>query len=372
MDLLQLTAEAKERLTIPDVWARFGLPGEARAHGVVKSPFREDRSGASFSIFKAGRMFKDHAEGDQAQGDVINFIELATGCDRAQAMRTLIELAGMGHLLGSGQRSEGSSQKIAVKMEARPAQPERGTGWGFRRLPKLPETLPATAERVEALARQRGLEPWAILAAVERGLLAFVRHWDREGWMVRDGTACNAQVRRLDGGLWQINGTGMKGLTLPDSWASWPLGVADAGSRRPEAGGQSINDPPASGLRSPASGILLVEGAPDLLAAVQLIEEEGKTDTLMPVAMLGTGHPIQGSALVHFLGRHVIIVEQNDPPKTRPNGTTYHPGQDAAAKWQQQLTGTAASVTILHLPAEMPGKDLNDYLKWNQRKTLLA
>lgn len=362
MDLLQLTAEAKERLTIPDVWARLGLPGEARAHGVVKSPFRDDRKGASFSIFKAGRMFKDHAEGDQAQGDVINFIELATGCDRAQAMRTLIELAGMGHQLerGSGQKSVASGPP--VKLEPRPAQPERGTGWGFRRLPKLPETLPATAERVESLAKQRGLEPWAILAAVERGLLAFVRHWDREGWMVRDGTACNAQVRRLDGGLWQINGTGMKGLTLPDSWASWPLGVTDPAPQSSTLNPQSSIPP----------GILLVEGAPDLLAAVQWLEEQGKTEVFAPVAMLGTGHPIQGSALVHFLGRHVIIVEQNDPPKTRPNGTTYHPGQDAAAKWQQQLTGTAASVTILHLPAEMPGKDLNDYLKWNQRKPLLA
>ena len=36
MDLLQLTAEAKERLTIPDVWARLGLPGEARAPDLEK------------------------------------------------------------------------------------------------------------------------------------------------------------------------------------------------------------------------------------------------------------------------------------------------------------------------------------------------
>jgi len=360
MDLLQLTTEAKERLTIPDVWQRLGLPGEARAQGVCKSPFRQDRSGASFSIFKSGRMFKDHAEGDNAQGDVVCFIELATGCDRAQAMRTLVELAGMGHLLGSGQRAEGRSQIMPVAMEPRPAMPERGTGWGFRPLPKLPETLPVDAAFVEAIATQRGLEPWAILAAVDRGLLAKVRHYDRDCWMVRDATGCNGQVRRLDGQPWMVKGSAMKGLTLPDSWASWPLGCSHHQS-------STINHQP-----SPTPGLLLVEGAPDLLAAVQVIEEEGQEAAFSPVAMLGTWHPIQGSALTHFTGRHVVIVEQNDPVKTRRDGSTYYPGQEAAAKWQQQLSPVTASVRIIHLPAEMPGKDLNDYLKWPGRQRLLT
>ena len=345
MDLVQLTAEAKERLTIPDVWQRLGLPGAARPQGVCKSPFRQDRSGASFSIFKAGRMFKDHAEGDNAQGDVVCFVELATGCDRAQAMRTLVDLAGLGHLLAQGRDR---SQVRPMPAETRPAVPERGTGWGFRAAPKLPEALPVDAAFVDAVAQQRGLLPWAILAAVDRGLLAKVRHWDRDCWMVRDATGCNGQVRRLDGQPWMVNGSPMKGLTVPQSWASWPLGCAAA-----------------------TPGLLLVEGAPDLLAAVQVIEEEGKEAAFSPVAMLGTGHPIQGSALTHFTGRHVLIVEQNDAIKTRRDGSTYAPGQDAAAKWEQQLSPVAASVHILHLPAEMPGKDLNDYLKWNLRKPLL-
>ena len=88
----------------------------------------------------------------------------------------------------------------------------------------------------------------------------------------------------------------------------------------------------------------------------------------MPVAMLGAGQPIQGSALCHFVGKHVRIMEQRDPAKTRRDGTTYFPGQDAARKWQQQLAPVAASCRIIHLPDAMPGKDLNDYLKWPGRQ----
>ena len=352
MDLIQLTAEAKERLTIPDIWRRLALPGEPRDHGVCKSPFREDRSGASFSIFKAGLMFKDHAEGDAQQGDAVCFLELATGCDRAQAMRTLVEMAGLGGQLAH--RGEGRSAVVPVKVEPRPALPDRGTGWGFRRLPELPEVLPVTVERIEALASQRGLAPWAVLAATEQGLLSFVRKWGRDCWMVTDATGCNAQVRRLDGEPWQVNGQALKGLTLPDSWATWPLGCA-----RPGQGAEG------SGQKR---GILLVEGAPDLLAAVQWLEETGEAETCIPVAMLGAGQPIQGSALSHFVGRQVRIMEQRDPAKTRRDGTTYYPGQDAARKWQDQLAGVAASCRILHLPEAMPGKDLNDYLKWEGRQ----
>jgi hypothetical protein len=119
-------------------------------------------------------------------------------------------------------------------------------------------------------------------------------------------------------------------------------------------------------------GILLVEGAPDLLAAVQWLEETSQAETYIPVAMLGAGQPIQGSALSHFVGRQVRIMEQRDPAKTRRDGTTYFPGQDAARKWQDQLTGVAASCHIIHLPEAMPGKDLNDYLKWTQRTPLPA
>ena len=354
MDLLQLTAEAKERLTIPDVWARLGLPGEARPRCVVKSPFRQDRHGASFSIFSGGTLFKDWADG--TKGDVVCFIEQATGSDRATAMRTLVELAGMGHLLATGNRSVPGVKP--VKIEPRAALPDRGTGWGFRPLPEMPEGLEVTAERIETLARQRGLADWAVLAATEQGLLCFVRKWGRDCWMVRDSTGCNAQVRRLDGEPWQVNGQALKGLTLPGSWAAWPLGCADLTAEAQRA--QSLD--------GRERGILLVEGAPDLLAAVQWLEETGQGDAFMPVAMLGAGQPIQGSALCHFVGKHVRIMEQRDPAKTRRDGTTYFPGQDAARKWQQQLAPVAASCRILHLPDAMPGKDLNDYLKWPGRQ----
>jgi hypothetical protein len=338
-DLRDLTDRAKDVLTIADVWHRLQLPGEPRSGRVMKSPFREDRHGASFSLLANGKGFKDHAD-EAIKGDAVTFIQMALGCDPGTAMRQLIEMAGMGHYL---RPVDGPAPPRLPPPAPRAIVPERG-GWGPRRKPSLPTLLPVTAERTEALAKLRGLAPWAILAATERGLLKFASYWGRECWIVTDATGCNAQIRSLDGSLFtpRDGGDPIKGITLPNSWAGWPLGIT--------------TDTP---------GLLLVEGAPDLLAAVQFCEESLPDHA--PVAMLGAAQPIHPGSLPHFKGRHVLIAEQKDPAKTRRDGSTYYPGQEAAARWAATLTPHAASVQILHLPPACPGKDLNDYLLWADR-----
>lgn len=341
-DFRDLLLRAKDTLTIADVWHRLGLPGEPRTGKVHKSPFREDRRGASFSLLSNGKGFKDHAD-EAVKGDAVDFVKLATGCDNATAMRQVIEMAGLGPYLR--QPGDGPAPVRLPPPAPRAMVPEKGGGWGPRPKPSLPTPLPITAERIEALAKLRGLAPWAMLAATERGLLRFASYWGRECWIVTDATGCNAQIRSLDGSLFipkTGDGDPVKGVTLPRSWAGWPLGCT-----------------------ADSPGLLLVEGAPDLLAAVQYCEES--LPDYAPTALLGASQPIHPGALLHFKGKRVLICEQKDPPKTRPDGSTYYPGQDAAARWQAQLQPHAAHVEILHLPEALPGKDLNDYLLWEGR-----
>ncbi len=82
---------AKERLSIPALWAMLNLPGKPERS--CRSPFREDRS-PSFSIYADGRKWKDHGTGLGGDAD---FRAAAGNLSKAEGARKLIELAGTGH-----------------------------------------------------------------------------------------------------------------------------------------------------------------------------------------------------------------------------------------------------------------------------------
>ena len=82
-------AEAKQKLNIFQLWELLNLPGTPKRS--CNSPFRRDRH-ASFSISRTGELFNDFATG--TGGDAIDFLEQATGLNRAAACRRFIELAG--------------------------------------------------------------------------------------------------------------------------------------------------------------------------------------------------------------------------------------------------------------------------------------
>ena len=71
------------------LWELLNLPGLPKR--TCNSPFRKDRH-ASFSISRTGELFNDFATG--TGGDAIDFLEQATGLNRAAACRRFIELAG--------------------------------------------------------------------------------------------------------------------------------------------------------------------------------------------------------------------------------------------------------------------------------------
>ena len=82
---------AKDRLTIPELWAMLGLPGKPGRS--CRSPFREDRN-PSFSIYDGGHRWKDHGTGLGGDAD---FRAAACNLSKAEGARKLIELAGTGY-----------------------------------------------------------------------------------------------------------------------------------------------------------------------------------------------------------------------------------------------------------------------------------
>lgn len=83
---------ALERLTIQEVWRRAGLPDAPREGNiVVKSPFRDDRKGKAFSIFKRGVLAKDQGTGEVFT--IYSFTERATGLAGKELVDRLCEWA---------------------------------------------------------------------------------------------------------------------------------------------------------------------------------------------------------------------------------------------------------------------------------------
>jgi hypothetical protein len=91
-----LLKRAIARVTVPQLWNHFALPGRVKDSCCVSSPFREDRH-PSFSIFANGTRWKDHGNGEH--GDSFAFYCKLTGLSARDAFRSFVTLAGLEHEL---------------------------------------------------------------------------------------------------------------------------------------------------------------------------------------------------------------------------------------------------------------------------------
>jgi hypothetical protein len=292
-------ARAKDRLRIPELWQRLGLPGEAAKS--CRSPFRPDRS-ASFSVSPDGLLWNDFAE--SAGGDAVAFLARAAALpDMADAARRFISMAGTAN----------APKPNTSKAKKRPL-PELKT-WG------VGDSM--------TLAR---LRRWPVFAGMEiaarRGLLGTVPARDGAGppvrcWAVTDAAREAMQLRRMDGQPFSNRWDGAakewktaapfksKTLTAGTAGAGWPVGAANLTEGR---------------------AVLLAEGAPDFLAAFGLAWLAGKSEDVDPVAMLGASNRIAAEALPKFAGKRIRILRQADDA-----------GKRAADGWASQL-GTVGAV----------------------------
>jgi len=136
----------------------------------------------------------------------------------------------------------------------------------------------------------------------------------------------------LDGERWEHIG-GAKAYTLPGSWASFPIGAEESKA---------------------FPFIALVEGAPDLLAALQYCWAESRLKDVAPVAMLGASNPIPEEALPLFAGKRIRIFPHLDEA-----------GKNAAQLWASKLAGVGAHVDGfsfegLKMTNGEPVRDFND------------
>ena len=277
-------------MPIVAAWHRLNLPGEPGTS--CRSPFREDRN-PSFSVFDKGRAWKDHATAEG--GDVVCFIERATGCTRGQAITRLLAMAG-------------------IEDTPRRKRRTKARTW--------PEFRPGTRAEKRALAVLRNLGPEAIDIAAARGFLHFADMPDDGetvvAWIVSDNGRRNGQARRLDGKPWQSGeAKGAKAKTLPkkpNGGGAWPIGA------------ECIEGRPI---------VALLEGGADLLAAFHFMYNEGRLEDVAPVAMLGAGMKIPAAALPYFKGKRVRIFPDIDEKGQ---------GQAAGRRWAKQLRGVGGKV----------------------------
>jgi|TARA_B100001971_G_scaffold209617_1_gene233526 hypothetical protein len=293
--------EAKERVSIADLWSRYGYEGNPSRS--CRSPFRDERN-PSFSVFAGGYAWKDHGTGDG--GDSVTFIQFAEGVSNAEACRKIAGYAGG---------------------DATTPRPARIVSHRKRVKPKLPVFHESTEEK-SRLAELRNVSPNAIDLCIERGLIRFGVWKGMQAWFVVDQSKRNAQVRRLDGKPWdQINA---KAWTLPKSEASWPIGLKES---------------------EPYPIVLLVEGGPDLLAAAHFAWCEDRGNDTAFVAMLGASQRLKSDALTALSGKRVRIFSHDDKS-----------GYSSTQRWANQLRNVDAVVDAVSFVGliQTDGSDVGD------------
>lgn len=217
---------ALERLTIQEVWRRAGLPNPPRDGNVVaKSPFRDDKHGKAFSIFKRGAVARDH--GTAEVYSVWHFAEVATGLGGKELVDRLCEWANV-------------TRTVHVRRQLREAQQAAAEG----REVELPPAVKKLARRLERADREREaqeqLESGIALARAPKVEVRDLHAWSEvvrarflEGWRALKAEPERMQDWARDRG-WPVEWVQWlhaRGL-IASPWVPW----CDAGEERAQRG----------------------------------------------------------------------------------------------------------------------------------------
>jgi len=311
--------EIKSAYDIPRAWRELGLEGDPGS--CVPSPFREDRH-ASFSVYNEGRRWKDHSGHGRGGGDVVDFVADALRCKTTEALRWFSD------------RMEGRATSTPPPKRSA----SNATGTQAPRKKILPNLRIGGSEELKELAALRGLSVPGLSLAQDRGFLRFASFAGSDAWAVTDGRSL-AELRRQDGKSWPAY------KSLPERKAHCV--AVEHGAKSTPVGIESSSQYPS---------FFLVEGAPDALAAHDVIFRSGTEDQIGVLAVLGGAARIEPVAARSLLGRHVRIIPHCDEA-----------GAGAGARWAECLTDAGAVVDSFNLNGlvradEVPTKDLNDML----------
>ena len=301
-------AKARDALSIFEVWEDLELPGIPDAS--CCSPFRHDLR-PSFSIYDGGRRWKDH--GTDEGGDVFDFVACALAGDKSAARKW-----------------------IDLRLRNRPTwvpDPIQLPTPESRSKPELDLELDyGTIEEWKELSAMRALPMGGVCDAACAGVLRFTT-WDgRRCFVVTDRALRAAEIRALDGGLFQCRHTESKTAPLPGVDKSWLPG--------------------AEVLRRAASetSVLVCEGATDLLSAYGLLHrycQAGGANKWAPVTVLGAScRTLSPECAALLRGRHMRLCFDADEA-----------GNRATEHWGGLLVEQGCSVDLLSIAS---GCDLSD------------
>jgi hypothetical protein len=301
----------KQVVTIPLLAEKLYPGWEFTVGRACHSPWRTDTH-TSFYISPDGMLW--HDKGSGKGGNVFHFYMASIGCDKRQAFKDLLAMAGGDNI---------SSSPIA---QAAPGAQE-----------KKPQHHPSletpAVEELTAISKLRSIKPEALQLAADQGFLFTATLKNLPAFILTDQTRKCYLARKMDGTDWEHNGC--KAYTLSGSQASWPIGILES-------------------TLYPA--IALTEGVPDFLSAFHLALAFGVDPVVAPVCMSGASVSIPGDALPHIVGKRIRIFAHNDAA-----------GQAAAQRWTEQLEDTATVDCFTFGGLEMSDgkvvKDLNDLLR---------
>jgi CHC2 zinc finger len=307
--------EAKDRLRIPELWARFNLDGSPGK--LCSSPFREDKN-PSFSVNENGTLWHDFATDED--GDQIDFFARAAGVSPLFKVQKFIELAVS--IFG----------ETELPKKSKPAAPDELPTESKELKARLASCQAPNADQCCRIAALRRLSPIAPFTAAQIGTLVVGQVGGFDCWILTDEKRRLAEARRLDGHKFPAIGPlgERKAHTLKGSKKDWPVGLCPR-----LANHQKINT------------IVFVEGGPDYLAAMQLIAISG--GDALPVAMLGASAKLCDEARILIGKRRVIIPVHSDQA-----------GKSAADTWGAWLERTGAEVIMRPFKSRQYGEDLND------------
>ncbi len=300
--------ELKDRYRIPTAWRDLGLPGEAARS--CRSPLRDDDRNPSFSVFDDGRRWNDFATGDR--GDVFDLVARVRNCNAAGAIAWVRDRLGVS-----------ASPPPPMAAAARPG-------------PKLPPLRRGTDAELRELSERRGFQVEALRQVEERGFLRFGSLWGLAAWCIADSRKELHEFRRVDGEPWPAFGRlPARKCHSMGTGKAWPIGTLES---------------------EPFPKVVVVEGAPDFLAAVHLLAGEGKSAQVAPVGILGaSNHALAPEAVAKFRGKVVRFFPHVDEA-----------GRKAVREWARQFRDAgAARVTAFDLSGLVRadggvGKDLAD------------
>jgi hypothetical protein len=338
--------EVKRRLPFLDLMAHEGI--EMRSDGSnfkTVCPFHGERSG-SFTVHGPAHDH-GHCYGCGWNGDIFDFWRERHGGDFLAAVAGCASLASV-------------SPEVLARKKKQAAVPRMTERKPEREKPALPRLRALTDDEIGALARLRGLSTEGVRAAAQDkrvGACLWPQKLDWHGcwslspdaapcWVVTDSARRVAQFRRLDGAMFKRK-DGSEFKSWSTRGASWPLGASEIGGR---------------------GAVLLVEGGADALAAYHFLAMFRRLAAVAVCAILGSSNRIADSALPFFRGRRVRIMMDEDEwkiMKTSHGERKMKPGQEAAARWTEQLTAAGAAVETFSLEGlqKKDGskvKDLND------------